>query len=143
MPPHRPALALTHREDSWLRADCHFGRRLSAARTLGFFKGHGVFYLQSSQRSFPETGVMGFHLDRGGRTFLEALIRRYGSGTFRKDARWDDCAQLHATRLASPRVRCIDLATRTSGDAHVIRHSPLKRYLDHDKGRHGGLGLMV
>lgn len=140
----RHALTLDPGVIVWVDADCRFRRRLTAARLERCFDGHGVFYLQSPDRRIPETGVMGFHLARGGRRFLEALIARYESGRFRRDPRWDDSAQFHFTRQTLRRIRAIDLATRASGDAHVLRHSPLGRYLEHDKGRHGParLGLM-
>lgn len=119
----------------WVDADCRFKKRLTAETVLGFFKGAAVFYLKSVQRLAPESGVLGFHLERGGAEFIENVVARYRSGLFRKSPRWDDGYQF-GEEIKAGTCKCVDLATRATGHADVVCNSPLAPYIDHDKGKH-------
>ena|SRR3990167_5775367 len=127
----------------WLDSDCFFKKKLPEEQVARTFKSRAVFYMQSRRRKVLESGIMGFFLDRGGRRFIELTLDRYRSGEFRKHPRWDDCYQWQLTRDKHKDIPSTDIATRASGHADVARHSTLKDFLEHDKGRHGrGLGLM-
>lgn len=137
--------ALDHPADIivWLDSDCRFLRKFGAEQVAKIFKGKAVFYMQSKKRPVMEAGVLGFFLERGGRSFIQKTMDRYQSGEFRKYPRWDDSYQWQMTRDLNRGISTIDIAVTASGHADVIQHSALAPYLDHAKGTHSrGIGIM-
>lgn len=126
----------------WLDADTYFTATLRAETVEQCFgKDAGVFYLQN-RRQHPETGVVGYHMQRGGRLIIERLLDRYMSGRFRQDPRWDDCWQLMQVLRESRDVKSVDIATAVGARSQVLPHSPLGKYLVHEKGTHKRKGIL-
>lgn len=120
----------------WVDADASFLKTVPPNVVLKWFgRRNGCVYLKN-KRTAIETGVVGYHLQRGGRQVLERMAQRYSSGKFRKDQRWDDCVQLANGIKASRGVSTSDLATKVGNNNTVIQFSPLGEYLGHDKGSH-------
>jgi len=126
----------------WVDADAGFSQRVSPEVVAQWFpRGAGVAYTKS-RRTAIETGVVGYHLRQGGRVVLDNLVRRYVTGAFRADQRWDDCVQLERAINASRGVTAVDLATDVGPNNTVIQFSPMGPYLTHDKGHHRRTGVL-
>lgn len=121
---------------AWLDADCVFLKPLPHAKVEEVLGGKDVAYLKSKDRQVIESGVMLFDLRRGGRRFIEDVFRRYTSGAFRRDKRWDDAYQFQQALGANRTITSVDMARRATGHADVLPNSPLGEYLEHRKGRH-------
>lgn len=126
----------------WVDSDASFRQTVSPEVVAGWFRNKaGCVYLKS-KRSAIETGVVGYDLRNGGRAILAATAKRYSSGKFRGDQRWDDCVQLELG-IADSKVRAVDLATKVGPNSTVIQFSPLGPYLGHDKGHHRRAGVLT
>jgi hypothetical protein len=127
----------------WIDADCHFLRRATLPVIKRWFGGmtKGIFYFRHT-RPVMEAGIVGYNLKLSLRG-LQDFIKRYDSGAFCKDPRWDDSFQLQRV-LDTKRVTSLDLARRVGEHAEVVAHSIVGTYIQHKKGRHGrGLGIMT
>lgn len=125
----------------WVDADARFLRTVPPEEVEKWFKNRfGCIYLKS-RRSAIETGVFGYHLKLGGKKIAAAVLDRYTSGKFAKDARWDDCVQMERGIKASG-VKARDLATNLGPNNTVIQFSPMAEYLGHDKGLHRRTGAL-
>lgn len=141
----RAALELRPRPDVliWIDADCRFVRRTTTPVISRWFGSMttGIFYFKSA-RPVMEAGLVGYNM-KVGLKGLQAFIKRYDSGVFQKDPRWDDSFQLQRV-IDSRVVRAIDLARRVGERAEVVPHSIVAPYIEHSKGRHGrGLKIMT
>lgn len=126
----------------WVDSDARFLSAVPPDVVAGWFGADaGCVYFKSG-RTAIETGIVGYHLGRGGRDVLGAMLDRYATGAFRKDQRWDDCVQLELAIRARPDVVCKDLATGVGPNNTVIQFSPLRGYLDHQKGLHRRSGAL-
>jgi len=125
----------------WVDSDASFLRTVPPEEVAKWFKGRcGCVYLKN-RRSAIETGVFGYHMKLGGRKIASAVLDRYTSGAFEKDARWDDCVQMERGIKASG-VKACDLATKVGPNNTVIQFSPMAPYLGHDKGAHRRSGKL-
>ncbi len=129
----------------WVDADATFLKTTPPDVVESWFKAknhvNGCVYLKN-KRTAIETGVVGYHLRHGGRKVLAKLLRRYTTGTFRRDRRWDDCVQLGNAINECRGVFSADLATAVGPNSTVIQFSPLGEYLGHDKGLHRRSGVL-
>lgn len=126
----------------WVDSDASFLKTIEPKIVMGWFRNHRGCIFLKNKRSAIETGVVGYHLKNGGRTVIDNMLKRYTSGAFRLDQRWDDCVQLERGISASKGIRCTDLATKVGERNTVIQHSPLAAYLGHDKGLHRRTGVL-
>lgn len=127
----------------WLDSDCRFKKRLEAETVEGWFGDAAVFAHKSPDRPVVESGVMGFRMNDHGRRFLRVTADRYRSGEFRSCPRWDDGFQFQITLDQHPEIPRVDLAARATGDGFVLPNSPAGDYIEHKKGTHGRLRVMV
>lgn len=129
----------------WVDSDAFFKQKVTHRIASSWFPPRaGCIYLKNA-RTEIETGVVGYHLQQGGRKVLSNMLGRYQSGKYRLDPRWDDCHQLgKAVKEAfkTKQVRSFDLATRVGENNTVIQYSPLGPYLGHDKGAHRRAGAL-
>lgn len=127
----------------WLDSDAVFTARPEPQALLDLFEpGAAVIYCRG-HREAAETGIVGFHLQRGGKDFLKDLCHYYTSGRFRKEERWDD-GYIVTRRLGSGMYPCLDLVDRErQKDNEAIPYTPLAQWFRHHKGAHGRkLGIM-
>jgi len=131
----------------WLDADDHFIRPLPLDYLKEKLRDVALFHFRG-HREATESGILGIQLAQGGREFVAALCERYTSKDYRKYERWDDGYQISRLVLEG-KVKARDLVHPTkykSGDLRtedVIPTTDIKKFLVHDKGRHGQyLGLM-
>lgn len=134
----------------WLDADAYFKAPLPHKYLAKKLARAGLFYFRG-HRPGVESGILGFDMEQGGGDFVLALCRRYTSGEFRADERWDDGYQIARVLDTCPTVRAkaVDLVhpTRYKAGKHrtnnVIPTTDIAEFLVHDKGRHGtGLDIM-
>lgn len=126
----------------WVDSDVVFKKKIMPEIVSGWFpKRAGCTYLKS-RRTAIETGIVCYHLRNGGRTIIDNLVKRYGSGTFRRDYRWDDCVQLEKAIKATPKIVTVDLAKNVGPNNTVVQFSPLGTYLAHNKGAHRRAGAL-
>ncbi len=131
----------------WVDADATFLQTNPPEVVESWFRGrtgpYACAYVKS-RRTAIETGVVGYHLRHGGRMVLAAVAKRYHSGRFRADPRWDDCVQLErGINDCRGRVKVVDLATDVGPNNTVIQFSPMGPYLGHDKGHHRRTGVLT
>lgn len=119
----------------WLDADCVVKRAIDEYTIESVFDRAAVFYLKGSHREILDSGILGLHLGRGGREFVEATLARYISGEFRQYPRWDDGYQFQVTLSNRQDIPSVDLAADTCG-GDVVRNSVLGTYFEHDRGTH-------
>ncbi|MFN7919120.1 MAG: hypothetical protein U0Q16_03430 [Bryobacteraceae bacterium] len=125
----------------WLDSDCRFRKRVDEEVVRSWFGRARLFIHKSPKRAVVESGVMGFR-GEGGRRFVSLVMRRFVSGRFRRDPRWDDGYQFQRVLDLHPEITRRDLAKGISGNMHVVENSPVGEYLAHQKGVHGRSGVM-
>lgn len=129
----------------WVDSDATFKQRVTAPVVQSWFNGPNsriaCIYLKS-KRTAIETGVFGYNLKRGGPSVAAAVLRRYTSGKFRRDQRWDDCVQLEYG-IRDSKQPAKDLARNVGPNNTVIQFSPLGSYLGHNKGHHRRTGALT
>ncbi len=125
----------------WVDADARFLQTVPPEQVAMWFKNrYGCVFLKN-KRTAIETGVFGYHMRLGGRKIAAAVLDRYTSGRFLKDARWDDCVQMERG-IKAAKVPARDLATGVGPNNTVIQFSPMGPYLGHEKGSHRASGLL-
>lgn len=125
----------------WVDSDASFLQTVPEDVVASWFGDRVACVYVKNERTAIETGVVGYHLRNGGRRVLAETARRYSSGKFRTDARWDDCVQLENGIKASKQL-AVDVATAVGPNATVLQFSPLGPYLGHDKGHHRRTGVL-
>lgn len=126
----------------WMDADASFLKTATPEVVASWFPpGIGCVYVKN-RRDAIETGVVAYHLRQGGRSVVAETAKRYSSGAFRKDKRWDDCVQLMNGIRASG-VACVDAATDVGPRNTVLQFSPMGEYLGHVKGAHKAAGILA
>jgi hypothetical protein len=119
----------------WVDSDASFLKTIPPEVVASWFPPDTGCIFLKNKRLAIETGVFGYHLKQGGPKIADTVLKRYETGVFRKDHRWDDCVQLWKG-IAASGVKAVDLATKVGERSTVIQFSPLAPYLGHDKGRH-------
>lgn len=128
-----------YEEIVWLDSDCVFKARVTASEVHRWFQETAVFYHKSSARKVMESGVIGIRNTAHGNAFIAAAVERYRSREFRRDLRWDDAYQFQLALWNHPEIPAVDLAVAATGKkpyGHVLPHSPVGRYIFHQKGIH-------
>lgn len=129
----------------WLDSDCYFRSRMAAYDMNELFGGLDVFYVKGPFRSVPECGVVGYNVQAKGGEFFDAFLDCYTSGDFRQLERWDDSYVFDYVRQnGASHCGTRDIASAKEGrDGHVVQHSKIRRWIRHDKGKHGRvMGIM-
>lgn len=126
----------------WLDSDTILQKDIDCGRVADWFRGHGIFYFQA-EREAPDTALIGFDPEKGGRKFVEDLLGVFVSKRFDKFKRWDDgyiIGQLLKYPLCkADHVTSVDLCKRLTGRSEPIPQSPAGRFVRHKKGTHSGL----
>lgn len=127
----------------WVDSDCRFVKKVTGGVLRNWFPDSaGVFY-HRSKRPVLEAGVVGYFLNRGGARVINYVLDQFWTGNYRSYERWDDCMALQLAMAKLKDVKTADLATKVGEHAAVIDHSPVGKFIQHDKGRHGRkLGIM-
>jgi len=126
----------------WVDSDVVFKKQVLEEEVSNWFSDNNVFFLKGPKRKVWETGVFGVQGTLG-KQFITNTLDNYMLGHFRKQPRWDDGYIFQNTAESDKALKTIDLATDASGHADVVPHSPLGKFLVHNKGTHGrGLGIM-
>lgn len=135
VPSIRAAFGAGFRYVMWLDSDCFFKRDMP----LEFFRsclGAGHFFYFRGERPAPETGIMGFDLARGGRHVLGRLLRQYRTRRYLNYERWDDGYQV-GVLLDEGLIQGVDMVRgKGLGTAHVMPHTPMWAFVEHEKGAH-------
>lgn len=127
----------------WVDSDCRFRKQVKSSTVEGWLLQTAFFY-HKSRRAVMETGVVGYHLGRGGLDLIDKIVHLYRSKEYLDLARWDDCFVTQRALALLPKVRRVDLASRVGAYSAVIPYSPVGKYIEHLKGRHGrGLNIMT
>lgn len=129
----------------WLDSDTYFVKELPVSYLQEKLRGVALFYFQG-HRDATESGILGFHLEQGGRAFIDALCQRYTSRDYLKYTHWDDGYQIG--KLIDEGVApALDLVHPTKWHRKtndVIPTTDIKEYLCHKKGLHGRyMGIML
>lgn len=119
----------------WIDSDCCFVQQVSPESVEEWFDGASMFYLKGPDREVIESGVIGFRLNREGRSLLDDVVDRYRSGAFRADERWDDGYQF-TVAVSGRSGGTVDVAGRAVGSGHVVELSRVGPYIRHMKGLH-------
>lgn len=130
-----------HRFLVWLDSDAYFQMPLPEAFSAGELESADMYYFRG-HRPGVESGVLGFKAGGGAKAVVKALCRRYTTGAFTEDERWDDGFQIG--RLidtnADHNLRFRDLVHpyRHKGRTNdVIPTTGIHPYVRHVKGTHG------
>jgi len=125
----------------WLDSDCYFVQSLPLSYLNDKLRDVALFHFRG-HREATESGIVGYHLERGGRRFIEALCERYTSREYLKYHRWDD--GFHFADLVDKGiVKSRDLAHPSKWrkkTEDVIPTTDIREYLAHEKGRNGQHG---
>ncbi len=127
----------------WIDSDCCFMKTLPLAEIEAWFGDGSVFFLKGPDRPVLEAGVIGVRTDAGGQAVLNSAIKRYRSGRFREDCRWDDGYQLQMALQENSGVVATDWGRSTDERGHVVSGSRLGEFIAHYKGAHKYSGIMT
>lgn len=119
----------------WIDADSFFKKTLSEEVIKKTLEENDVAYLRGETREAIETGFIIFNFSKGtGQAIIREWFRRFMSGVFLTDHRWDDGFQF--TRVINNgRWKGLDLATGYSG-SNPAAFCSLREYFQHNKGSH-------
>jgi len=90
---------------------------------------------RKARRLGVECGFVGFHMNNGGREFLEIVIDIFEDGKFRKYERWDDSYIFGEIIKSHPEIKINDLV-ENSLECDVVEEGIFNSYITHDKGVH-------
>jgi len=125
----------------WVDCDCVFTRIIKHERIEKYNK-MDVLHLIGTFRNADETGLILFNMNNKGGDFIKKWMKKYTSGSFRKDDRWDDGYQLTMVRRAYPsEFKYYDMAAGIHG-RNVAHKSIFGKHIRHHKGIHWRTGIV-
>ena len=128
----------------FIDSDTLFIEHLSAEKIEQIFDNASVIYHLGRHRKKEgtglESGVIGFNLQKEGELFLDIVMEKFKSGSFRKHLRWDDGYIFRMVVEENPNIATKDLVWEFKHGSKVksiyIEHGPFGEYIVHYKGIH-------
>ncbi len=133
---HNIAAKMPWRFVCWIDSDAWIKNAIELPFFMDHLHGFGFFYFRA-HRPAPETGIIGFDMEYGGRQFVDYLCHRYTSGEYLQYERWDD-GFIVGTLVDEKLVGGVDVCRGMKINHNdVIPHTEWGKFVVHEKGAHG------